>query len=58
VEKRREEKRREEKRREEKRREEFGLQEVLGPGEIQPRQCGGTQAEEPLPLTTVKCSLV
>jgi hypothetical protein len=58
-EKRREEKGREEKRREEKRREEeSGLQEVLGPGETQPRQCGGTQAEEPLLLKTVKCSLV
>jgi hypothetical protein len=30
-------------------REESGLQEVLGPGETQPRQCSGTQAEEPLP---------
>jgi hypothetical protein len=57
-EKRREEKRREEKRREEKRREESGLQEVLGPGETRPRQCNGTQAEEPSPLKTVKCSLV
>jgi hypothetical protein len=35
-----------------------GLQEVLGPGETQPRQCSGTQAAEPLPLKTVKCSLV
>jgi hypothetical protein len=40
------------------REEESGLQEVLGPGETQPRQCSRTQAEEPLPLKTVKCSLV
>jgi hypothetical protein len=27
-------------------------------GATQPRQCSGTQAEEPLPLKSVKCSLV
>jgi hypothetical protein len=33
-----------------------GLQEVLGPEDTQPRgQRTGTQAEEPLPVNTVKC---